>query len=256
MNSYYRLSFISFAWMLWLVGCTGSGSSSNALPSRASSALVRFVDGAPYLETSIGGVPQPICSGAAAPCYLQVDGQSVSQSVYYGSATSFVGVAAGTRSLVARDEAGYAVGPLKTPSLSPNERYTLIVVGTYPNYSVLAFQEPASSGDARLSLYEASPAVPQSDFGVFRASQRSGFRRLGSASFGSVQTVTLGKSASNIGCYAGAASKPLGALTLAQINAFDARNELPFHNASRCSLFLFDPKGGSGAGPVFGSLDK
>lgn len=167
-----------------------------------------------------------------------------------------MGVAAGTLSIVARDTRGYAVGPLKTPALAAGGRYTLIVVGSYPNYSVLAFEEPPSSGDARLSLYEASPSVPQSGFGRFNASSSSNFQQLGTAKFGSVVTVSLGKSASNVGGYAGVPSNPLGAITPAQIDSFDRHNALPFHAASRLSLFLFDTKTGSNAGPVFGSLDR
>lgn len=216
---------------------------------------MRFVDGAPSLETVIGSAPQDICPGVSAPCYLQVNGQSVSQLFSYGSITSFVNVTAGTLSLVARDEAGFAVGPLKTPSLSGGNRYTLIVVGSYPSYSVLAFEEPSSSG-TQLSLYEASPSVRSADFGSFSASSRSNFRKLGHAQFGSVATVPLGKSVTNFGGYAGSGGPPLGALTLQQIDSFDSHNALPFHRASRLSLFLFDPKTGSANGPVVGSMDR
>jgi hypothetical protein len=68
--------------------------------------------------------------------------------------------------------------------------------------------------------------------------------------------VALGKSVSNFGGYVGPAGAPLGALTPAQIDSFDSRNVLPFHQAARLSLFLFDPKAGSRSGPVFGSLDR
>lgn len=226
------------------------------MPMQAALVRVRFAEGAPFLETIIGSVPQSICTGASAPCYLQVNGTTVTQSFYYGSMTPFVSVTAGTPSLVARDTSGYAVGPFKTPALSPGGRYTLVLVGSYPNYQVLAFSEPASGGNAQLSLYEASPTVTQSDFGSFRASSRSNFKRLGSAKFGSVATVTVGKGVSNFGGYAGTQSAPFGAFTLAQINSFDSRNVLPFHAASRLSLFLFDPKSGSASGPLFGSLDQ
>lgn len=216
---------------------------------------MRFIDGAPNLETVIGSIPQAICSGPSAPCYLQVNGVTATQNVYYGSITSFVSEPAGTLSLVARDTRGYAVGPLKTPDLAAGGSYTLIVVGTYPNYRVLAFGEPKASDGAQLSLYEASPSVPQAGFGRFDASSSSNFKQLGTAKFGSLATVSLGKSVSNLGGYAGSPSHRLGAITPAAIDSFDKHNVLPYHAATRLSLFLLDAKG-SGNGPLFGSLDR
>jgi hypothetical protein len=237
--------------LLALAACGGSSSSSSsAVPSEGASVRVRFAEGAPFLETLINGVPADI-----GPAYLQVDGATVASTFTYGTVTQFSATSAGTHSLVARDTLGYAVGPFKTPALSPGARYTLALVGAYPDYTVLAFAEPSGDG-AQLSLYEASPSVPHADFGSFRASSRSGFTRLGSASFGDVVTVPLGKSVSNFGGFAGPASAPLGESTLAQIDSFDKRNVLPFHAASRLSLFLFDARSGSSSGPVFGSLDR
>ena len=57
-----------------MTACGGSSSFEVAPPSSNGEARVRFADGAPVLETLIGGSPQNICSGASAPCYLQVDG--------------------------------------------------------------------------------------------------------------------------------------------------------------------------------------
>jgi hypothetical protein len=210
---------------------------------------VRFADGAPVLETLSGSQLQVL--GTA---YLQLDAQTIASSFEYGTFTPFLPVAAGAHTLTARDSLGYAVGPLPTGPLTAGKRYTLAVVGSYPNYRVLSFAEPAAAG-AQLSLYEASPTVATSSFGSFRASSHSDFKVLGSAQLGSVVTVALGKRVSNFGGYAGPSSNPYGALKPAQINAFDTHNVLPFHAAGRLSLFLFDPKSGSPFGPVFGSLD-
>ena len=231
-------------------GCGGSGSSYSAVPpTKAQTVTVRFVDGAPVLEALVNGVPTDI--GAA---YLQADGQTVTSSFSYGTMSSFTTtLPPGVRSLKALDTTGYFVGPLKTPALASGKRYTLIVVGTYPNYRVLAFEEPTGAG-AQLSLYEASPSVAAADFGSFSASSHSNFRKLGSAHLGGVATVSLGKSVSDFGGYVAVGSNQIGALTLAQIDSFDSRNALPFHRAARLSLFLFDPKPGSN-GPVFGSID-
>jgi len=196
------------------------------MPRQAGSARARFVDGAPSLETIINGVPQDI--GLA---YLQLNGSTVASSFAYGTFT------------------------LKTSSLTGGNFYTLVVVGSFPNYRVLTFQEPKSSSGAQLSFYEASPAVPSADFGSFRASSFSNFKKLGSARLGNVATVSLGSSVSNIGGFAGPASAPIGTVKPVQINSFDSRNALPFHNIGRLSLFLFDMKAGSIA-PVFGSLDR
>lgn len=215
---------------------------------------MRFVDGAPSLETLIGSTPQSICAGVSAPCYLTVNGQNETQLFFYGSMTSFKSVAAGTLSLSARDTAGYRVGPLKSPPLKAGQNYTVAIVGSYPDYQVLAFEEPKSSG-AQLSLYEASPSVPDIDFGRFNASTGSGFTKLGSAHFGNVVTVSLGASAADVGGYAGHGTTPLtnGKLIVSQVNGFDSQNVLPFHNAGRLSLFLLDAA--NNGGPVFGSLD-
>jgi hypothetical protein len=170
--------------------------------------------------------------------------------------TSFVSVTAGTLSLVARVEAGYAVGPMKTTALTAGKDYTLVVIGSYPKYQVLAFEEPANSGSAALSLYNASPSSPQASFGTFRASSHSNFTQRGSSRFAEVTTVSLGKSVSDVGGYAGSAHSPIGTVTPSQINSFDRHNALPYHNIARLSLFLFDPQCSSCAGPVFGSLDR
>ncbi|MGA8574978.1 MAG: DUF4397 domain-containing protein [Candidatus Cybelea sp.] len=246
MNCFSSLTCLLFG--AALAGCGGSGSSSNGMPAQAGTARVRYADGAPSLEALINGVPQDI--GVA---YLQVDSHTVVSIFSYGTITSFFNVTPGVHSVTARDTLGYAVGPLKTPSLSAGKLYSLILVGSYPNYRVLAFEEPASSGNAQLSLYEASPSSRHAEFGTFQASTSSNFKQLGNASFGNVATVNLGKSVSNIGGYVGPPN-PRATMTPKQIDSFDAQNVLPFQNASRLSLFLFDPKAGSGR--VFGSLDR
>jgi hypothetical protein len=248
MSTYYRLAFgiLAFA----LAGCGGS-SSSSTIPAAAQLTRVRYIDGAPVLEALINGVPQSLGSNV----YLQLDTTTVVSLFNYGTASSFMPTPPGTHSLFARNTEGYFVGPLKTAALSPGQRYTLIVVGSYPKYQVLTFEEPPFSNTAAISLYEASPSVPQTTFGSFKASTGSNFKQLGSARFGNLVTASLGKSVSNIGGYVGPASKKLGALTPSQVNPFDTQNVLPFQRASRLSLFLFDPGTGS-IGPVIGSLDQ
>jgi hypothetical protein len=230
-------------------GCGGS-SSSSAIPA-AQPAKVRYIDGAPELETLINGVPQSLGTNV----YLQLDTTTVVSLFNYGTASSFMPTPPGTHSLFARNTEGFFVGPLKTAALSPGKRYSLIVVGSYPNYRVLSFEEPPFSNTAAISLYEASPSVPQTTFGSFKASTGSNFKQLGSARFGELVTASLGKSVSDIGGFVGPASKKLGALTPSQVNPFDTKNALPFQKASRLSLFLFDPASGS-IGPVIGSLDQ
>ncbi|HLY03657.1 MAG TPA: DUF4397 domain-containing protein [Candidatus Cybelea sp.] len=240
--------------MLATAGCGGSSSSSSAMPPGSSNMVrARFGDGAPELEAIINGVPQSI-----GQAYLQVDGQTVDTQFSYGSMTQFLFLTPGTHSLTALDDLGYRVGPLKSASLSTGKEYTLILVGSYPKYRVLAFEEPASiKGGAQLSLYEASPQVPKASFGRFTASGHSNFKQLGSAAFGNVATVALGSGVSDFGGYVGKGNQafPGDALTLRQVSAFDKQNELPFHNATRLSLFFYDKVQGS-SGSVFGSLDK
>ena len=253
-----RFDAIAAICALALSGCGGSSysSSSSSIPPSGDNAQVRFVDGAPSLETNIGSTPQAVCSGdVTAPCYLQVNGQVVTQLFFYGSITNFMPLSAGVHSMSARDTAGYAVGPLKTAALVAGHTYTLVVVGSYPSYEVLTFEEPKSGGNAALSLYEASPAVPDIDFGRFDASSRSGFKKLGAAHLGNVVTVSLGTRVMDLGGYVGHGTTPLtnGMLTAEQVNSFDTKNALPFNNADRLSLFFFDVNGTKG--PVFGSLD-
>jgi hypothetical protein len=234
-----------------------SGTSSNPATSSGSesgSARVRFAEGAPELDTLVDGAPQNI-----GQAYLRVDGQTVATTFNYGSVTPFASLPAGPQKLSALDALGYEVGPFQSDALTGGKRYTLVLVGSYPNYQVLTFEEPASTNDgAQLSLYEASPAEPAADFGSFTASRRSNFKALGHASLGNVATVSLGKSVTNFGGYVGHGTQPFtnGALTLANLDSFDKRNALPFHNAARLSLFLFDAKTGSSIGPVVGSLDQ
>jgi hypothetical protein len=240
-----------------LTACGGSNSSSQTVPPTGAveDVQVRFVDGATELDGIIGSTPQPVCKGPSVSCYLQVNGQTVSSQLYYSYITPFTHFNAGTLSLVAADTSGYTVGPLKTATLAAGGRYTIVIVGTYPNYKAVAYQEPASSSDAEVSLYEAAPALSQAAFGSFRVSTNSGYKQLGTAHFGQVTTVSVGKSVSDFGGYAGAAKKPIGTQTPERINGFDVRNVLPFHAIGRLSLFLF---AGTASTPiqVFGSLDQ
>ncbi len=216
---------------------------------------MRFVEGAPSLETLINGVPTDIGTSA----YLTVNGATVATSFLYGSRTPFVPVPAGVLSLTALDSLGFAVGPVKTTAaLTAGKSYTVVLLGAYPNYHALTYEEPASTGNAVLALYEASPSFPTADFGRFSASSRSNFKKLGTARLGSVVTVSLGTSVSDLGGYVGKGTKPLfnGTVTPSSIDAFDTSNALPFNNANRLSLFVFDPKPGSSIGPVIGSLDQ
>lgn len=233
-----------------IAGC--GGSSSNTMPSPSNGmARARFADGTPALDAIIAGQPQNICT-----CYLTVNGQTIASQMDYGTFTPFVNIAAGGASLTARNALGYAVGPLKATNLTAGKDYTLVIVGSYPNYRVLTFEEPASASGTQLSLYEASPTVPKADFGSFTASSSSNFKMLGSASLGEVVTVPLGAHVTDLGGFAGKGTQAFsgGTATPAQINSFDKRNALPFHNVSRLSLFLFDTD--ASLGPVYGSLDR
>lgn len=259
MNHIIRLAHLGF-FVVALTAC-GSTPSSSTLPSASARVSVRFADGSPLLETYANGALQSLGSSA----YLQVDGHTVASTFLYGSFSPFVTLDAGTLALVARDNLGYAVGPLKTPPLTAGKSYTLIVVGAYPSYSVLAFEEPASNGDAQLSLYEASPSLPKAAFGSFQASDDSNLKQLGSVVYGNVATVTLGKSATNFGGWAATtscantSSRSRHCLTLVEINPFDKHNVLPFHNATRLSLFLFDAAPSNPypqKGPLLGELDQ
>src|SRR3984957_2458684 len=250
--------------VLALAGCGGvSSSSSNGMPPAAASVVrVRFAEGAPSLETLINGVPQPIGSA-----YLRVNGQTVSSQFNYASITSFLNMTPGTKSMSALNTLGYRVGPFESSPLTGGKDYTLVLVGSYPDYRVLTFEEPGGSkGGAQLSLYEASPAAPKADFGNFTASSRSNYKRLGSATLGQVATASLDAHVTNFGGYAGKGTNPFicgsssnvcGDVTPASVNSFDKHNALPFHNASRFSIFIFDSNPyGTTTGPVFGSLDR
>lgn len=236
---------------VFLCGCGGSATPSTN-PLRDGTAQVRFVEGAPVLEALVGGVPTSI--GTA---YLTVGGQTVASSFPYGVVTPFVPLRAGTQRVEARDSLGYSVGPPPTTPLAAGKRYTVILVGTYPQYRALTFEEPSSADGATLAVYAASPALPTIDFGTFAANRGNGFKRLGTAHYAQLATVSLGKSASNLGGYVGKGTTPIGSgtLTLRAVDAFDPRGALPFHAAGRFSLFLVDPTS-TGSGPLFGSLDR
>ncbi|HEY3674606.1 MAG TPA: DUF4397 domain-containing protein, partial [Candidatus Tumulicola sp.] len=237
-NFFIRAALLA---MLAALGGCGNSSASSATPAaNAASVQVRFVEGAPLLEALVNGQPTDI--GAA---YLSVNGTTVASTFPYAAITQFQSFRAGTLSLTASDSLGYTVGPIKTSApLQSGKAYTVILLGTYPAYEAVVYEEPATSSSAQLSLYEASPSVRSADFGRFDASSHSNFVKLGSASYGSVASVLLGKSASNFGGYAGQGNKPFanGALTLAAVNSFDQRNVLPFNAATRMSLILIDPK--------------
>ena len=235
-----------------LLALSACSSTSNTTPAAAAPAHVRYVEGAPQLQADVNGTPVSLGVGA----YLQAGSQTVVSGFYYGTISSFQDLSPTVRTLTARSIQGYTVGPLKLPALASGKNYSLVVVGSYPNSQVLAFEEPAASSEARLSLYEASPSVQHASFGSFTyiGTSKTNFKTLGNASFGNVATVSLGASVSNFGGFAGPASKPIDALPLADVDPNDVKGVLPFHNGARLSLFLFDP-GGTSAGPVFGTLD-
>jgi Domain of unknown function (DUF4397) len=239
---------------LALTACGGSSGSSSTMPAQANSTRVRFLEGAPALYVTVKGEPPQ----EVGDPYLRVDGQTIASAFAYGTLTGYVTMPARALSLSVHSAGShaYVLGPLKSATLAAGHRYTVMLVGSYPKYSVLAFADPPNTGDAQLSLYEGSPTVPQAAFGTFSASTGSNFKERGSAKFGEVATVTLAKSVSNLGGYAGMPAKPLGKLTLEEIDPHDTRNVLPFHVATRLSLFLLDPGTGSESGPVFGSLDQ
>jgi hypothetical protein len=224
-----------------------------ASDTASSVAQVRFVEGAPVLETNFGGVP----IGLGTP-FLTVDGTTIASAFGYGQLTQFQPYAAGKIVLDVRDSLGYTVGPFTTPALSAGQSYSVVLVGTYPKYSLLTFADPKNSSGATLAVYEASPGMPSADFGSFHASTHSVYRKLGSVHLGSVADVSLGSRVRNFGAYVGKGTSPItgGSLTLRSVDSFDAANALPFHSASRISLFVLDPLAGSTFGPVFGIFDE
>ena len=119
----------------------------------------------------------------------------------------------------------------------------MVLVGTYPRYSLISFPDPKSGSGATLAVYEASPTAPRLDFGRFAASTKTSYRKLGSARLASVSDVSLGSHVGNFGAYVGRGTTPItgGSVTLRGVDSFDVANALPFHNASRISLFVLDP---------------
>ncbi|HEY3675204.1 MAG TPA: DUF4397 domain-containing protein [Candidatus Tumulicola sp.] len=213
---------------------------------------LRFLEAAPSLEALVNGVPTDL--GAS---YLSVNGTTASTTFPYSYLTTYSSFRPGTESIEVLDSLGYKVGPIKTDSLTAGKQYTIVLVGSYPNYKTIAFEDPSATTSAQLTVYEASPSYSNVDFGRFQASSRSGFQKLGSAAYGAVVSLSLAKSVSNFGGYIGKNIKPFadGALTLAAVNSFDQRNVLPFNAATRMSLFVFDRQSPSDPPTVLGSLD-
>lgn len=212
---------------------------------------VRFIEGAPLLETAIGGTPIGLGSS-----FLQVNGQTVASSFPYGYVTYFTTYPSNAISIKVLDSLGYSIGPF-VAKLASGSRYTVALIGSYPHYRLLAFAEPKPASTASLGVYEASPDRPSVDFGSFNASAGTGFHQLGAATLGHLAVVSLGAHVTNFGAYAGHGTTPLtgGMVTPAAIDPFDASNKLPFHTVARLSLFVFDPQPGV-AGPVIGVLDQ
>jgi Domain of unknown function (DUF4397) len=255
MNVQLATRMLSMAVAVCLCNCGGGNPSTSASGSNGNGqSAARFIEGAPELEALVGGVPTDI--GLA---YLSVNGTTIASSFPYSSVTSYSSFPAGTLSLSALDSLGYSVGPIKTTSpLEGGKKYTVVLLGAYPDYRAVVYEDPPVSTSAQLSVYEASPSVSSADFGKFAASNQSHFVRLGSVTFGHVATAAVGKSVTDFGGYAGKGTKPFanGALTLEQVDSFDKQNVLPFHAANRLSLFVIDVKAGSTNGPVLGTLDQ
>jgi hypothetical protein len=216
-------------------------------------AQVRFIEGAPLLETRVGGAPVGLGTS-----FLQVNKTTVASYFPYGWISAYSGYPAGVLSVRVLDSLGYSIGPFKTASLASGKSYSIALVGTYPHYKLLTFADAApSTGGASLAVYEASPAAPKVDFGTFNVKGNTGYWELGSARVGALEVRSLGKRVSGTGAYVGTGTTPMtgGTIALQSVDSFDRRNLLPFHNVSRLSLFVLDPLSGSLLGPVFGVLD-
>jgi len=216
-------------------------------------AQVRFVEGAPQLQTNVGGVPLGLGTS-----YLSVDGTTIASSFGYGTITQYLPYQPGKHELTVRDSLGYEVGPFTVPEITAAQSYSVVLIGTYPKYTLLAFADPKTTSGASLAVYEASPSLRSLDFGTYRASTQSLFHKLGSVRLGSVGFASLGSKVTNFGAYAGKGTTPMtgGTVTLRSIDSFDTSNSLPFHAVSRASLFVLDPQAGSTFGPIFGIFDR
>ena len=236
-----------------LTACGGLNNSTPSVSSAPATVRLRFIEAAPLLEAPVNGVP----TGLGLTQYLSVNGTTISSPFPYTYISSYSDFRAGSQSVEVLDELGYKVGPIKTDSLSSGKQYTIAIVGSYPNYTTIAFEDPSATTSAQLTLYEAAPSFANVDFGRFEASTHSNFQKLGSAAYRSVVSASLANSVSNFGGYAGRGAKPFrnGALTLAAVNSFDARNVLPFNAATRLSLFVMDPAAAGDPPTVLGSLD-
>jgi hypothetical protein len=239
--------------MACLSACGGSNNSTPSVSSAPATVRLRFLEAAPELEALVNGVP----TGLGTSEYLSVNGMTTSSQFPYAYLTTYSSFHAGTQSIEVLDELGYKVGPIQTDGLTAGKQYTIAVVGSYPHYKAIAFEDPAATISAQVTVYEVSPSYANVDFGRFQASTHSNFQKLGSAAYGSVVSASLAKSVSNWGGYVGKNVRPFasGALTLAQVNSFDQRNVLPFNASGRLALFVFDPESPSDPPTVLGSLD-
>ncbi|MBV8152968.1 MAG: hypothetical protein JOY98_00985 [Candidatus Eremiobacteraeota bacterium] len=221
--------------------------------SPSTQAQVRYVEGAPTLETKVNGVAVPLGTS-----FLSVNGTTIASQFAWGNITQFAPAPPGTQTVRIIDSLGYSIGPFKTPAFAAGSSYSVVLAGSYPHYHLLTFQEPKPSAGATLAVYGASPSRPSADYGRFVASSGTGFKKLGAVRLGKLSTTSLGASVSNFGAYVGTGTTPItgGKITLRSVDSFDRRNALPFHNVGRISLFLLDSSGGSTAGPVFGIFDE
>ena len=237
----------------FLNACGGSNNSTPLVSSAPGTVRLRFLEAAPVLEALVNGVP----TGLGSSEYLSVDGVTTSSTFPYAYLTTYSSFHAGTQSIEVLDELGYKVGPIRTDGLTAGKQYTIAVVGSYPHYKAIAFEDPAATTSAQITLYEVSPSFANVDFGRFRASTHSSFQKLGSAAYGTVVSASLATKVSNLGGYVGKDVRPFanGALTLAQVNSFDQRNVLPFNASGRLALFVFDPPSPFDPPTVLGSLD-
>jgi hypothetical protein len=235
-----------------LSACGGSNNSTPPVSLAPGTVRLRFLEAAPSLQALVNGVPTDL--GAS---YLSVNGATTSSEFPYSYLTTYSTFHAGAQSIEVLDSLGYKVGPIQTSALSAGKQYTIAVVGSYPHYKAIAFEDPAATTSAQVTVYEVSPSYANVDFGHFQASTHSNFQKLGSAAYGAVVSASLAKGVSNFGGYVGKNVRPFagGALTLAQVNSFDRRNVLPFNASGRLALFVFDPPSRSDPPTVVGSLD-
>ncbi|MBV8749482.1 MAG: DUF4397 domain-containing protein [Candidatus Eremiobacteraeota bacterium] len=171
-------------------GAIGSGGNPNATAG-VGPALLRFVQGSGVRTDNVFDQNGVRCTSGFG---LALDGQLVSQPLFYGQITSYLAVSAKTHRVdvyCGSAKTSEVLGPFVTPALAPGSTVSLVTAGRFDRgtLQVMVFVEPPTSSAGTIVFHHAAPEFPTTyDFGALDVMGGT-YARLGAIGYSPVDNI-------------------------------------------------------------------